>query len=158
MNMDTNKYKQIILIVLGIALVVGLGFLAVRSNNSIPKQENNLPNTTNTNTNTDNAAALLDDIDQFSQTITLNLNESISFSDGLTILLKKIDDSRCPEGVQCIWAGELSGTFALSGGKIVKAKEIHLGIMTNKSVVLDGYTFSIKDATKTSISISVANN
>lgn len=153
MSMDMNKYKQIILIVLGIALVVGLGFLAVRSNNSIPKQENNLPDTSNTDTG--NPVNPVDNTAQFNQKVSLSVNDSVSFSDGLTMVLKKIDDSRCPEGVQCIWAGELDGTLAVSGGKITKNQEIHLGTMTNKSITLDGYTFSVKDATATNMSILV---
>ncbi|MCC7160154.1 hypothetical protein IT399_00275 [Candidatus Nomurabacteria bacterium] len=153
MPMDVDKYKQIILMVLGVVFVVGLGFLAVRSNNSIPKQEDDLPNTVNTDTG--KPVNPTDSTVQFNQKFDLKINDSVSFSDGLNVVLKKIDDSRCPKGVQCIWAGELTGNFAVSGGKMSKNQEIYLGTMTNKSVTLDGYTFSIKDATATNISILV---
>ena len=91
----------------------------------------------------------------FSKTATLNLNDRTTFSDGLSVMLKEINDSRCLENVQCISAGEISGIFALSGGKLSASKEIRLGTVNNKSVSLEGYTFYLKNATKTSITIKV---
>ncbi len=35
---------------------------------------------------------------------------------GLTVTLNKVTDSRCPTGVQCIWAGEATASVTLAQG------------------------------------------
>lgn len=52
---------------------------------------------------------------EFNKTFSLNLHEKATLPDGF-VTLTEINDSRCKPGVQCIWAGELSATFALSRG------------------------------------------
>jgi hypothetical protein len=86
--------------------------------------------------------------------VTMHAGESVTFSDGLKVLLKEINDSRCKSGVQCIWQGEISGTFAISGGKVSGTKEIFLGTERNKSVVLNDYTFTLNNATPTEITFT----
>ncbi|MBI3888907.1 hypothetical protein HY311_03930 [Candidatus Nomurabacteria bacterium] len=132
--------KKIILILLGLEVLAGLGFLVVNKNNQTarPVTENPIKNTT-----------------EFSKEITLSPSDKITFSDGLSVVLKEINDSRCPKNVQCIWAGELAGTFDISGGKLTTLKEITLGTINNKSVTLDGYTFSLQNATVNKITILV---
>ena len=151
--MDT---KKIILSILGLVIVVGLSFFAVKSNNKTIEQKNiEIPP----------VGAPVEPVEnkpspflEFGKTITFKLNEKITFSDGLKMTLKEINDSRCREGVQCIWMGEISGLFVLTGGKLITPKEIRLGTVNNKSVSLEGYVFSLKDATKTSITIEVVKN
>lgn len=94
----------------------------------------------------------------FSKTATFKLNDKIIFSDGLEITLKEINDSRCAVGVQCMWVGEISGSFTLSGGKISTPKEIRLGTVNNKSVSVEGYTLSLKEAAKTDLTVKVEKN
>jgi hypothetical protein len=44
------------------------------------------------------------------ETVTLQLGQTVNFTDESLVirLVKKISDSRCPKGAQCIWAGEAS--------------------------------------------------
>ena len=138
--------KRLAFIILGLGVVLGLGFFAIELHNKtiqegIPEKPIELPTKP---------------FAQFNQAITLRLNDKITFSDDLDILLKEINDSRCPKDVQCFWEGELRGTFRLSGGKLTIAdKEIYLGTVNNKSVVLDGYTFILNYATTTTVNIIV---
>ena len=51
------------------------------------------------------------------------------------VLVKVTDDSRCPEGVQCIWAGEV--TFAVAAyedSKMVEQVQFTLNQNTNKEI------------------------
>lgn len=66
---------------------------------------------------------------KFNKTISLNLQDKVTFSDGLSVALKEINDSRCKPDVRCIWAGELSATFAISRGSDLQ-QEIILGTTT----------------------------
>lgn len=72
---------------------------------------------------------------EFNKTISLNLQDKVIFSDGLSVELKEINDSRCKPGVQCIWAGELSATFALSRGSDLQ-QEVILGTTTAPHVTV----------------------
>ena len=92
---------------------------------------------------------------EYSKEILFKINDTKTFSDGLTIKLKEINDSRCKEGVQCIWAGELAGTFLVSGGVFSPSVEIILGTTNNKSVTVKGYTFTLQKATEDSITIII---
>ncbi len=98
------------------------------------------------------------DTTEFNKTVTFKLNDKITFSDGLSVVLKEINDSRCKEGLQCISMGEISAVFALSGSGFNPSKEIRLGTLNNKSISLGGYTFSLKDATKTNVTVRVVKN
>lgn len=143
--------KNIILGILGLGIVIGLGFIAVNN-----KGQENIGEPTITPTEPIEIPP--NQMMEFGKAITFKLNNKITFSDGLEVTLKEINDSRCREGVQCIWMGEISGLFVLTGGKLIAPKEIRLGTVNNKSVSLDGYVFSLKDATKTSITIEVVKN
>ncbi len=91
----------------------------------------------------------------FGVAVTLALGGTASFPDGLSVMLKTIDDSRCKPGVQCIWAGELAPTFQISGGAVGAAQDLRLGTMTAKEKTVAGYSFSLNDATATSATIVV---
>ncbi len=73
---------------------------------------------------------------EFNKTISLKLQDKVTFSNGLSVMLTEINDSRCKPGVQCIWAGELSATFALSDGSDIQ-KEIILGTTTAPHVTVN---------------------
>ncbi len=92
----------------------------------------------------------------FNTVVTLSLNSQVVFSDGLTVTLKEINDSRCPKDVQCVWAGELSGVLVLSGDNTSATQEIRLSTVVNKTVNVGQYTFTIKDATVASLDFSVS--
>ncbi len=91
----------------------------------------------------------------FSSYFSLFMGDEVVFTDGLKIKLKEINDSRCKEGAMCVWQGELSYLISVSGGKIKVPAELRLGTENFKTQNLDGYTFSLEDATEKYITLSV---
>lgn len=149
-----NKQKIIISIFVAIILL-GLLFIGLKPNDEIPK-EINIPKPEEVVIiPTENPVTK---ITEFGELVSFKLNDSVTFSDGLNIVLKEINDSRCPKGVQCIWAGEISGSFVLTGAEFSSPGEVRLGTLNKKSIVLNGYTFSLKDATATNMTIEVVKN
>lgn len=77
---------------------------------------------------------------------SFEVNKLYTSEDGrYSLIISEISDSRCPEGVQCIWQGEVTikGEWAVSGSK--SSFEIHSEIsQSNKQP--DGYTIQIVDA------------
>lgn len=92
----------------------------------------------------------------FDNPTTFNVNDKIVFSDGLSISLKEINDSRCKPEVQCFWQGELSALFDIN--KNSSSEEIRLGTVNNKKIVSQGYTFFLEKATEKSVTIIVSIN
>ncbi len=92
---------------------------------------------------------------EFGSPVILRLNEEAKFSDGLTVTLVAINDSRCKTGVVCIWAGELAYQVKLLGGSINKETEIKLGTVTTKSVTQSGYILTLDKADENSLTITV---
>jgi len=72
---------------------------------------------------------------KFNTPVTLNLDKEVSFPDELIIKLLAISDSRCPEDVQCIWAGELSFTLLFTGGDFGKVQDSQI-IGTNHNHII----------------------
>jgi hypothetical protein len=94
----------------------------------------------------------------FGKSVTLNINDTVTFTDGLTVTLKEINDSRCKPDVQCIWAGELSPLLLITGGSLTDPTgEIRLGTTNNTSVTRAGYTFTVTNAAETEATIVVTN-
>ena len=62
-----------------------------------------------------------------------------------TLKITDFGDSRCPEGVQCIWQGEVSvkGEWTENGNK--SSFEIH-SVMSDQTKQPTGYTIQIVDA------------
>lgn len=149
-----NKQKIIISIFVAIILL-GLLFVGLKPNDEIPKEINIPKSEEVVIIPTENPVTK---ITEFGELVSFKLNDSVTFSDGLNIVLKEINDSRCPKGVQCIWAGEISGSFVLTGAEFSSPGEVRLGTLNKKSIVLNGYTFSLKDATATSMTIEVVKN
>ena len=152
-NQPMNTQK-LILTVLALVVVLGLGFMVVKQRGVVPGSENGELTEIPANSADDaiNASA------EFGKAVAFGLNDRVIFSDGLNIELKDINDSRCPSGVQCIWAGEIVGIFTASGGALIAPTEIYLGTVNNKSIISKGYTFSLTSATKSGITIQVAKN
>lgn len=94
----------------------------------------------------------------FGEPLTLRVGEKAKI-DGLTPLiltLKKINDSRCKPGVQCIWAGELSSEIDVHFGNLdVVPDKIILGTVNSQNLNLKGYIFSLSRATENSATIIV---
>lgn len=96
------------------------------------------------------------DYAEFGSSIVFVINQKVKFSDGLIVMLKEINDSRCKQGVVCVWAGELSPLFVVEMGS--NSKEIRLGTVNNKKVEEIGYVFELKASTETTATISVVRS
>lgn len=87
---------------------------------------------------------------------TLAVGESVTYADGLQLLLKTINDSRCKPGEQCIWAGELAPVLRLKGGSIGNGEhELVLGTERAKEHELASYKIVLATATASSITLVV---
>lgn len=75
--------------------------------------------------------------------VTLRMGELASFKDSSITLLEVTDESRCPEGVTCIWAGTLKAKI-LSVTGVVKSTEI---IELGKSLTTEAETITFLSAT-----------
>src|SRR3989338_987606 len=63
---------------------------------------------------------------EFDKVKMVDLYSTITFPDGLNLKLKEVNDSRCPQGVQCFWAGEVTALLEISGGKLSKIEKVSL--------------------------------
>ena len=67
-------------------------------------------------------------------------------SDGLyAFKITEVSDSRCPEGAQCIWSGEVSLKGKWIAGNNSKDVEIH-SVLTDQQQQPEGFTLHIQDA------------
>jgi len=48
--------------------------------------------------------------------LTLERGASAELAPGVTLTFESVDDSRCPPGVQCVWAGRLGYRFSIRRG------------------------------------------
>lgn len=84
----------------------------------------------------------------FGVEVTLLVGGDVTFEDGLNVTLLSMGDSRCPEGVQCIWQGELSPVLQLLHGGIGDIdKQLTLGTVRATKATLGGYAFTLSRAT-----------
>ncbi len=77
---------------------------------------------------------------------TFRMNHVYYSADGqYSLKITEINDSRCPEGVVCIWAGEVvvKGEWTENDNK--SSFEIHT-VVTSQQKQPDGYTIQIIDA------------
>src|SRR5687768_1892083 len=86
---------------------------------------------------------------------TVVVGMSVRYPDGLTVRLEKIDDSRCPQDVQCVWQGELAATLHLEGGDVGASTQLVLGTVRAPESSLAGYAFALQNAEATSIGLAV---
>ena len=74
------------------------------------------------------------------------VNQLYTSADGqYSLKITEVSDSRCPEGVQCIWQGEVTvtGEFTENGKK--SSFEIH-SVISQSNKQPDGYSIQIVDA------------
>jgi len=77
---------------------------------------------------------------------SLEVNKLYTSEDGqYSLKISEVSDSRCPEGVQCIWQGEVTvkGEWTVIGSK--SPFEIH-SVIAQSNKQPDGYTIQIVDA------------
>jgi hypothetical protein len=92
----------------------------------------------------------------FGSAAEFTVGKTVAFQDGLSVRLEEVNDSRCKPNVVCVWAGELSPLFSVTGGSIGKlTKEVQMGTATTKQTTVDGYIFTLNDATTTSVVLTI---
>ncbi|MBA4409406.1 MAG: hypothetical protein Q8S54_09885 [Bacteroidota bacterium] len=89
---------------------------------------------------------VFDPVFTIGQESAFRINQLYSSDDGqYTLLIKEIGDSRCPEGVVCIWQGEvtLKGEWTALNNKT--NIELH-SVLNDQQKVPEGFTMKIVDA------------
>jgi len=89
---------------------------------------------------------LLDKTFTIGRESTFKLNQLTTSTDGkYTLKITEILDSRCPEGVQCVWEGEVAikGEWTANDNK--STFEIH-SVVKQQNKQPEGFTIEIKDA------------
>ncbi len=77
---------------------------------------------------------------------TFRINQLYTSSDGqYTLQIKEISDSRCPEGVVCVWAGEVSLKGEWTANATKSDFELH-SVVSSMQIVPEGFTMQIVDA------------
>ena len=88
-------------------------------------------------------------IKTFGEKAELSVNDKVWFGadtlNGLKTLVTEISDSRCPENVQCVWAGE--AVVKLKINNLTDSTTVNLKIEPAKNSVTDtvSFTLSAKD-------------
>ncbi len=94
----------------------------------------------------------------FDKNINAKLNDTIKFPDGLSIIIKKINDGTCPKGVMCVWAGEVTIYFEINGNNF-NNHEVILSTLTKKSLNIgefNSYKISLVSADANNVTFIVS--
>lgn len=82
--------------------------------------------------------------------ITLAPGESRQLASGATLRFDEAEDSRCPPGVRCVWAGKLSCRFSLvpahPGGAAPESFTLVPGEPAHASPLLGGARLALDEA------------
>jgi hypothetical protein len=82
----------------------------------------------------------------FGQASDFRLNQLYTSADGqYKLMIKEISDSRCPEGVVCVWAGEVTIKGEWSANKQTTPFEIH-SVVDQGNIMPEGITIKISAA------------
>lgn len=68
---------------------------------------------------------------------SLSINETLKINEHLSILLLKVNDSRCPKNVECFWEGELEYHLLING------ENYKISTVLNKRINYQDYLISI---------------
>jgi hypothetical protein len=86
-----------------------------------------------------------------------HVGHSVTYADGLVVVLDIINDSRCKPNVQCIWAGELAPQLTVRGSKIGASQTVSLGTQRNTKRMIAGYELALLDASTDAATLMVTN-
>jgi len=79
--------------------------------------------------------------------IRIDLDETIVTRDMSIHFMEVLEDSRCPEGVVCVWAGQARVKLRISGPELEEQEvELTLGITNRVDVIYKGDSFVLKAA------------
>lgn len=102
------------------------------------------------------AETTLTNIQAFDEPFALEKGNVVSFSDGLTLTVEELNDSRCPIDVECITAGEITATISVTGGSLKTVTNVvNIGTGAGTPLMLSNYLFSISLATDDILSFEV---
>ena len=88
----------------------------------------------------------------------LTVGKAATFTDGLLVTLKEVTDSRCPQDVVCVWAGEQGVLLTISGGDVGVVREVRLGMVTMSTLTQSGYIFTLGSVTTNKVTVTVTKN
>ena len=92
----------------------------------------------------------------YGSTQTLALGQTLRYDDGLSLELARVEDSRCKQGQQCVWAGELAPILEVRGGLSGdKATELRLATGSAPKKQLGRYTFVLRQATPEAATVTL---
>ena len=82
------------------------------------------------------------------RSFTLEQGQAVDLAPGLSLHFDEVEDSRCPPGVQCVWAGKLSYRFSIRRGNAAPetftlspgAPEVTPKAVDGRRIVLDETT------------------
>jgi hypothetical protein len=84
---------------------------------------------------------------QAASTFTLARGQSADIAPGLSLSFDAVDDSRCPPGVRCVWAGRLSYRFSLRrAGQPPETVTLSPGQPAAAPALLDGRRIVLDEA------------
>jgi hypothetical protein len=149
------------LIGLGIIIVIGLGIFAWSRRNEPATQEQVQATTTqpsgsvlsgtDTNTTTIEIPTEGDIVYVLGQTASVLEGDVISVVDpkdanrGVQVETKNFTDSRCQEGVQCVWAGERGVNLSVTNKQTGEKMDVYLGTERAKTADAFGFKFTLVD-------------
>lgn len=76
---------------------------------------------------------------EFGSIIELKEGESVVMADKSVVSLAEINDSRCPEGANCVWEGRADVTLKVTLSST--EQEVELNEVEKASVTLENYRF-----------------
>jgi hypothetical protein len=81
--------------------------------------------------------------------VSLGMNQSARLSSGVAVRVDSIQDSRCPEGVTCIWAGQAKVKMLLSkdSDSTMVSLILEPGVMAGSPKRLDSTNVSLSSET-----------
>jgi hypothetical protein len=84
----------------------------------------------------------------FGSEVPLKIGASVSYDDGLSVSLEQINDSRCPQGVQCFWQGELAPVLTLRGGSLAGETKLTFGTVRGLTGAAGDYALTMSSVTE----------
>jgi hypothetical protein len=91
---------------------------------------------------------------EYGKPVTLTVGATATYEGGVSVTLVRIDDSRCPKGVVCVWAGELAPVLSVRAAGAA-AVEVPLGTTTRKTGRVGLIGIELAEATETAATIVV---
>ena len=89
---------------------------------------------------------ILDKTYKIGQESTFRIHQVYISNDGqYTLQINEINDSRCPQGVECVWAGEVTIKGEWTSNKIKSPFELH-SVVKTMEIQPEGFTIQIVDA------------